>query len=250
MILPYQPSSMCAGAVPLPGSRYNGAGRGVGLHATTSDHGILTAPTGSPHMTTPTTTSSASSPSAAPLSGSGSPPMHESSLKGLERIHQGKVRDIYAIPGDDRHMLIVTTDRLSAFDVVLPDPIPGKGRVLTSISNFWFARTGHIVPNHLAAPADRDLSRVVPEPAERALLADRAMVVRKLKALPVEAVVRGYLIGSGWKDYQKAGEVCGIRLPAGLRMADRLPEPIFTPSTKAPKGQHDENVGFDEIAKV
>jgi phosphoribosylaminoimidazole-succinocarboxamide synthase len=147
-------------------------------------------------------------------------------------------------------MLIVTTDRLSAFDVVLPDPIPGKGRVLTSISNFWFARTGHIVPNHLAAPADRDLARVVPSPSDRALLADRAMVVRKLRALPVEAVVRGYLIGSGWKDYQRTGAVCGIALPAGLRMADRLPEPIFTPSTKAPKGHHDENVGFDEIAQL
>ena len=172
-----------------------------------------------------------------------SPPMHESHLKGLERIHQGKVRDIYAI--DDRHMLIVTTDRLSAFDVVLPDPIPGKGRVLTSISNYWFARTGHIVPNHLS---DYPLEKAVPDPAERATIADRCMVVRRLRALPVEAVVRGYLIGSGWKDYQKTGEVCGIKLPPGLRMADRLPQPIFTPSTKAAKGHHDENVGFDEIA--
>ncbi|MFO1408234.1 MAG: phosphoribosylaminoimidazolesuccinocarboxamide synthase [Steroidobacteraceae bacterium] len=172
-----------------------------------------------------------------------SPPMHESRLKGLERIHQGKVRDIYAI--DERHMLIVTTDRLSAFDVVLPDPIPGKGRVLTSISNYWFARTGHIVPNHLS---DYPLERAVPDAAERATIADRCMVVRRLRALPVEAVVRGYLIGSGWKDYQRTGEVCGIRLPAGLRMADRLPKPIFTPSTKAAKGHHDENVGFDEIA--
>ena len=172
-----------------------------------------------------------------------SPPMHESRVKGLERIHQGKVRDIYAI--DDRHMLIVTTDRLSAFDVVLPDPIPGKGRVLTSISNYWFARTGHIVPNHLS---DYPLEKAVPDAAERATIADRCMVVRRLRALPVEAVVRGYLIGSGWKDYQKTGEVCGIRLPAGLRMADRLPQPIFTPSTKAAKGHHDENVGFDEIA--
>ena len=172
-----------------------------------------------------------------------SPPMHESRLQGLERIHQGKVRDIYAI--DDRHMLIVTTDRLSAFDVVLPDPIPGKGRVLTSISNYWFARTGHIVPNHLS---DYPLEKAVPDAAERATIADRCMVVRRLRALPVEAVVRGYLIGSGWKDYQKTGEVCGIRLPKGLRMADRLPQPIFTPSTKAAKGHHDENVGFDEIA--
>ena len=179
-----------------------------------------------------------------------SQPMHESHVPGLERIHQGKVRDIYAIPGDPRHMLIVTTDRLSAFDVVLPDPIPGKGRVLTGISNFWFARTAHIVPNHLAAPAQRDLARILPDASDRARLADRTMVVRKLRALPVEAVVRGYLIGSGWKDYQRTGEVCGVRLPRGLRMADKLPEPIFTPSTKAPKGHHDENVGFAEIAAL
>jgi phosphoribosylaminoimidazole-succinocarboxamide synthase len=176
--------------------------------------------------------------------------MHESHLPGLTRLHQGKVRDIYEIPGDPRHMLIVTTDRLSAFDVVLPDPIPGKGRVLTSISNFWFERTGHIVPNHLAEPARRHLDDVVPGAADRALLADRAMVVRRLKALPVEAVVRGYLIGSGWKDYQQSGEVCGLRLPAGLVMADKLPQPIFTPATKAPKGHHDENVGFGEIVKL
>jgi phosphoribosylaminoimidazole-succinocarboxamide synthase len=171
-----------------------------------------------------------------------SPPMHESHLSRLERLHQGKVRDIYAV--DDRHLLIVTTDRLSAFDVVLPDPIPGKGRVLTQISNYWFARTRRIVPNHLA---DLPLERAVPEAAERTLIADRSMVVRRLKALPVEAVVRGYLIGSGWKDYQRTGEVCGIGLPPGLRMADRLPRPIFTPSTKAARGQHDENVGFGEI---
>jgi phosphoribosylaminoimidazole-succinocarboxamide synthase len=172
-----------------------------------------------------------------------SPPMHESHLTGLERIHQGKVRDIYAV--DDRHMLIVTTDRLSAFDVVLPDPIPGKGQVLTSISNFWFGKTRHIVPNHLS---DYPLERAVTDVAERALVADRAIVVRRLKALPVEAVVRGYLIGSGWKDYQATGQVCGIELPQGLRMADRLPQPIFTPSTKAAKGHHDENVAFDAIA--
>ena len=176
-----------------------------------------------------------------------SPPMHESQLRGLERIHQGKVRDIYAL--DARHMLIVTTDRLSAFDVVLPDPIPGKGRVLTSISNYWFARTGHIVPNHLAGSAF-PLERAVTDAADRALVADRAIVVKKLRALPVEAVVRGYLIGSGWKDYQATGAICGIALPKGLRMADKLPQPIFTPSTKAAKGHHDENVGFDEIAKV
>jgi phosphoribosylaminoimidazole-succinocarboxamide synthase len=172
-----------------------------------------------------------------------SPPMHESHLAGLARLHQGKVRDIYAV--DDRHMLIVTTDRLSAFDVVLPDPIPGKGQVLTSISNFWFGKTRHIVPNHLT---DFPLERAVPDPSERALVADRAMVVRRLKALPVEAVVRGYLIGSGWKDYQATGQVCGIELPRGLRMADRLPRPLFTPATKAERGQHDENVAFDAIA--
>jgi len=172
-----------------------------------------------------------------------SPPLHESHLTGLKRLHQGKVRDIYAV--DDRHMLIVTTDRLSAFDVVLPDPIPAKGRVLTSISNYWFERTKHIVPNHLS---DYPLVRAVPDAAERALIADRAMVVRRLKALPVEAVVRGYLIGSGWKDYQLTGQVCGIDLPPGLRMADRLPRPIFTPATKEELGRHDENVSFVRVA--
>jgi len=176
-----------------------------------------------------------------------SPPMHESNLRGLQRIHQGKVRDIYAL--DERHMLIVTTDRLSAFDVVLPDPIPGKGRVLTSISNYWFGRTSHIVPNHLAG-SDFTLERAVQDAAERARIADRSTVVRRLRALPVEAVVRGYLIGSGWKDYQRTGQICGITLPKGLRMAERLPQPIFTPSTKAERGHHDENVPFDAIAAV
>ena len=171
-----------------------------------------------------------------------SPPMHESDLPGLRRLHQGKVRDIYAV--DDRHMLIVTTDRLSAFDVVLPDPIPGKGQVLTRISNFWFEHTRHLVPNHLA---DYPLERAVTDARQRAQVADRAVVVRRLDALPVEAVVRGYLIGSGWKDYGRTGEVCGIRLPPGLKLADRLPQPIFTPSTKAARGQHDENVDFAEI---
>jgi phosphoribosylaminoimidazole-succinocarboxamide synthase len=179
---------------------------------------------------------------ASPTSNS-SPPMHESRLTGLERIHQGKVRDIYGI--DDRHMLIVTTDRLSAFDVVLPDPIPGKGQVLTSISNFWFARTRHIVPNHLS---DYPLERALPDAAERALLADRAIVVRKLKPLPIEAVVRGYLIGSGWAEYRKTGSVCGIELPGGLQQAQKLPEPIFTPATKAESG-HDENISFAETEK-
>jgi phosphoribosylaminoimidazole-succinocarboxamide synthase len=168
--------------------------------------------------------------------------MHESSVPSLARIHQGKVRDIYDI--DAQHMLIVTTDRLSAFDVVLPDPIPGKGEVLTSIANFWFARTRHLVPNHLSTVP---LETAVPDPAERAPLVGRSIVVRKLRALPVEAVVRGYLIGSGWKDYRSTGAVCGITLPAGLRIADRLPEPIFTPATKADPGQHDENVGYTHV---
>jgi phosphoribosylaminoimidazole-succinocarboxamide synthase len=171
--------------------------------------------------------------------------LFHSSVTGLEMIHRGKVRDIYAI--DDAHMLIVTTDRLSAFDVVLPDPIPDKGRVLTQISNFWFARTAHIVPNQLAA---LPLSDVIRSPAELATLRDRAVIVRRLKALPIEAVVRGYLIGSGWKDYQVSGAVCGIALPKGLRMADRLPAPIFTPATKAPSGQHDENISFAETAQL
>jgi phosphoribosylaminoimidazole-succinocarboxamide synthase len=172
-------------------------------------------------------------------------PVFETNLHGLKRIHRGKVRDIYAL--DDERMLIVTTDRLSAFDVVLPDPIPEKGRVLTQISNFWFARTGHIVPNHLD---DAPVERYVLDPAERRLLRDRAVVVRRLRALPVEAVVRGYLIGSGWKDYRQTGEVCGVKLPPGLRIADRLPQPIFTPATKAAVGEHDENVSFETIAKT
>jgi phosphoribosylaminoimidazole-succinocarboxamide synthase len=171
--------------------------------------------------------------------------MRESSLRGLQRLHQGKVRDIYAI--DDQVMLIVTTDRLSAFDVILPDPIPGKGRVLTEISRFWFAKTAHIVPNHLTT---RALSDIVPDVGEQALIADRSLVVRKLKALPIEAVVRGYIIGSGWKDYQQTGSVCGIKLPAGLRQAEQLPEPIFTPTTKAPVGTHDENIDFDHVVRT
>ena len=172
-----------------------------------------------------------------------SPPLLQSQLHSLERIHQGKVRDIYAV--DAEHMLIVTTDRLSAFDVVLPDPIPGKGSVLTRISRFWFDRTRQLMPNHLTT---YPLERAVPDPAERALIADRSMIVRKLKALPIEAVVRGYLIGSGWKDYQQTGMVSGITLPPGLKQAERLPEPLFTPSTKAPAGMHDESISFDEVA--
>jgi phosphoribosylaminoimidazole-succinocarboxamide synthase len=169
----------------------------------------------------------------------------ETDLKGLRRIHRGKVRDLYEI--DDRHMLIVATDRLSAFDVILPDPIPGKGRVLTQISNFWFARTGHLCPNHLTG---RALDACIHDPAELAMLEGRAVIVKRLEALPLEAVVRGYLIGSGWKDYQRSGTVCGITLPAGLQMASRLPEPVFTPATKAAAGAHDENVSFTEVAAV
>ena len=169
-------------------------------------------------------------------------PVFETALKGLELIHRGKVRDVYAL--DDAHMLIVTTDRLSAFDVVMPNPIPEKGRVLTQISNFWFERTQHIVRNHLTG---RSVEEFVTDPHDRALLAGRAIVVQRLQALPVEAVVRGYVIGGGWKDYQATGAICGIQLPAGLRMADRLPAPIFTPATKAAVGEHDENVSFEVI---
>jgi phosphoribosylaminoimidazole-succinocarboxamide synthase len=165
--------------------------------------------------------------------------LFESQLSSLPLLARGKVRDIYAV--GDEHLLIVTTDRLSAFDVVLPDPIPGKGAVLTAVSNFWFDRTRTIVPNHLA---DLALADVLPDAEERAQVEGRAILVRKLKTLPVEAIVRGYLIGSGWKDYQASGKICGIGLPEGLQMADRLPEPLFTPSTKAELGDHDENIDF------
>jgi phosphoribosylaminoimidazole-succinocarboxamide synthase len=171
--------------------------------------------------------------------------MYESRLTALTRLSQGKVRDIYAV--DDRHLLIVTTDRLSAFDVVLPDPIPGKGEVLTRLSNFWFGRTAGIVRNHLA---DVPLDAVIHDPAERAAVASRATVVRRLKPLPIEAVVRGYLIGSGYKDYRATGAVCGIPLPPGLPMAAPLPEPLFTPATKAALGDHDENISFAECEKL
>jgi phosphoribosylaminoimidazole-succinocarboxamide synthase len=171
--------------------------------------------------------------------------LFESRLRGLEKIHQGKVRDIYDV--DAEHLLIVATDRLSAFDVVLPDPIPFKGEVLTQISLFWFAKTRNIVANHLSALQVED---VVQDSAERAQLAGRAMVVKKLEPLPIEAVVRGYLIGSGFKDYQLHGSVCGIALPGGLRMADALPTPLFTPASKAPAGSHDENIDFDAMVKL
>ncbi len=166
--------------------------------------------------------------------------LFESDLPQLQLLNRGKVRDIYAV--DDEHMLIVASDRLSAFDVVLPQPIPGKGEVLTRVSNFWFNRTRGLIPNHLS---DIPLQEVVPDASQRAALGDRALVVKRLKSLPVEAIVRGYIIGSGWKDYQKSGAVCGIALPPGLRMADKLPEAIYTPSSKAEVGEHDVNVDFD-----
>ena len=169
----------------------------------------------------------------------------ETDIPDLELIGRGKVRDIYA--AGDEHLLIVATDRLSAFDVVLPDPIPGKGAVLTGLSRFWFSRTAGVVRDHCT---DLRIEDFVADPAVRASIGDQAMVVRRLEPLPIEAIVRGYLIGSGWKDYQRTGAVCGIRLPEGLRQADRLPEIIFTPSTKAEAGAHDENIDFDHAARL
>jgi phosphoribosylaminoimidazole-succinocarboxamide synthase len=168
--------------------------------------------------------------------------LERSDLPGLDLVHRGKVRDVYALGTDE--LLMVASDRLSAFDVVLPDPIPGKGETLTAMSNFWFARTRHLVPNHLTG---KPVAAVLPDGVDRALYAQRSVVVRRLHALPIEAIARGWLIGSGWKDYQATGSVCGIALPAGLRQAERLPEPIFTPSTKAAAGAHDENIGFDAV---
>ncbi|MGH8215517.1 MAG: phosphoribosylaminoimidazolesuccinocarboxamide synthase [Rhodanobacteraceae bacterium] len=166
----------------------------------------------------------------------------QSDLPGLELLHRGKVRDVYALPRG--RLLIVASDRLSAFDVVLPDPIPGKGEMLTQISNFWFGKTAHLVPNHLTG---MPVAEVLPEGVDAKPYARRAVVVKRLKPVPVEAIARGYLIGSGWKDYQATGSLCGIRLPEGLQQAQQLPEPIFTPSTKAPKGTHDENIGFGQV---
>lgn len=171
--------------------------------------------------------------------------LYQSTLSSLKLRARGKVRDIYDI--DDKYMLIVTTDRLSAFDVILPDPIPGKGHVLTNISNFWFKKLQGIMPNHLA---DIPLEQVIPDAAERAQVEGRAIVVKRLQPLPVEAIVRGYLIGSGWKDYQKSGAVCGIKLPEGLQQAQQLPEAIYTPSTKAAIDQHDENVSFEQTVAL
>ncbi len=160
-------------------------------------------------------------------------------------IHQGKVRDSFAI--DDQHMLIVASDRLSAFDVVMSDPIPGKGEILTRIANFWFERTGHIIPNHLSGIA---VDEVIDDPQVLEVLRDRSVVVKRLKPLPLEAIVRGYIIGSGWKDYQQTGAICGISLPPGLQQADKLPEVIFTPSNKAAAGQHDVNIDFQATREL
>jgi phosphoribosylaminoimidazole-succinocarboxamide synthase len=171
--------------------------------------------------------------------------LFESSLSSLPLLGRGKVRDIYAV--DEARLLIVTTDRLSAFDVILPDPIPDKGRVLTAVSSFWFARLAHVVPNHLTGIAPES---VVRGEVERAQVSGRAIVVKRLAPLPIEAVVRGYLIGSGWKDYLASGAVCGIALPAGMKQAGRLPRPLFTPATKAEAGAHDENIDFAAVEKL
>lgn len=165
-----------------------------------------------------------------------------SNLPGLELVHRGKVRDVYALSADE--LLIVATDRLSAFDVVLPDPIPGKGEMLTQMSNFWFAKTRHLLANHLL---ERKLVNVLPKDVDMDLYARRSVICKRLKPIPFEAIARGYLIGSGWKDYQATGSLCGITLPAGMQQAGKLPEPIFTPSTKAAPGQHDENIDFASV---
>ena len=165
--------------------------------------------------------------------------LFESSIQSLPLLHKGKVRDIYGV--DDQRMLIVTTDRLSAFDVVLPTPIPGKGQILTAVADFWFAKLSHIMPNQLTGDAPESVVTA----AERDQVAGRAIVVKRLKALPVEAIVRGYLVGSGWSEYKQNGKVCGIPLPDNMQLADRLPAPLFTPSTKAAIGEHDENIDFE-----
>jgi phosphoribosylaminoimidazole-succinocarboxamide synthase len=170
--------------------------------------------------------------------------LFESSLKSLPFLHRGKVRDLYAV-GDDK-LLVIQTDRLSAFDVILPTPVPGKGRVLTALSHFWFEKLAHVIPNHLTGIAPE----TVVAANERDQVTGRAMVVRRLKPVLVEAIARGYIIGSGWKEYQKTGAICGIKLPAGLREAEKLPRPIFTPSTKAAIGAHDENIPFAEAEKL
>ena len=172
-------------------------------------------------------------------------PLFESTLESLPLLGRGKVRDIYAV-GEDK-LLIVTTDRLSAFDVILPDPIPGKGAVLTAVANFWFGKLAHVVPNQLTGI---DPETVVAGADEQAQVRGRSLVVKRLKPLPIEAVARGYLIGSGWKDYQETGAVCGIALPPGLQMAQQLPTAIFTPATKAEMGDHDENIDYATVEKI
>jgi phosphoribosylaminoimidazole-succinocarboxamide synthase len=171
--------------------------------------------------------------------------LHESNLTSLKFLHRGKVRDLYEVDAD--HLLIVQTDRLSAFDFILPTPIPGKGEVLTAVSNFWFKKLGHVIPNHLSGI---DPESVVKTEAEKAQVRGRSFITKKLKPLPIEAIVRGYLVGSGWKDYKKTGAVCGIQLPAGMQEAQKLPQPLFTPSTKAAVGDHDENISFEEAKKL
>ena len=171
--------------------------------------------------------------------------LYRSNIKSFPLSSSGKVRDIYNI--DDEHLLIVTSDRLSAFDVILPDPIPGKGSILTEVSNFWFERSKNIIPNHLSDLAIKD---IIDKKVELEILKGRAIVVRKLKPLPIEAVIRGYLIGSGWEDYKRTGKVCGVCLPVGLKQAEKLPKPIFTPATKANVGDHDENIDFERVKNL
>jgi len=171
--------------------------------------------------------------------------LHESNLSSLKFLHRGKVRDLYEVDAD--HLLIVQTDRLSAFDVILDDPIPGKGEVLTAVSNFWFKKLAGVLPNHLSGIAPES---VVKTEAEKEQVRGRAFVTKKLKPLPIEAIVRGYLVGSGWKDYKKTGAVCGIQLPAGMQEAQKLPQALFTPSTKAAVGDHDENISFEQTKQL
>jgi phosphoribosylaminoimidazole-succinocarboxamide synthase len=171
--------------------------------------------------------------------------LFESTVAGLDRIYRGKVRDIYSV--DDDHLLIVTTDRLSAYDVIMPDPVPGKGQVLTRISNFWFEMMEDLIPNHLT---DRKLNSIIDDNESRQPLEQRSIVTRRLRPLPIEAVVRGYLIGSGWRDYQQTGQVCGIDLPPGLEQAGKLPQTLFTPASKADAGDHDENISFETVQQM
>ncbi len=171
--------------------------------------------------------------------------LFESTVAGLDRIYRGKVRDIYSV--DDDHLLIVTTDRLSAYDIVMPDPVPGKGQVLTRISNFWFEMMEDLIPNHLT---NRKLNSIIDDNESRQSLEQRSIVTRRLRPLPIEAVVRGYLIGSGWRDYQQTGQVCGIDLPPGLEQASKLPQTLFTPATKADAGNHDENISFKTVQQM